>query len=88
MTPVFLQSEAKDGKMIFHFDVPVESPTVRGFAAMMKEGLDGSTAEEILKIPGDFYQQMGLQEVLTNQRLNGLSSILAHMKSLAVKTLT
>lgn len=87
MTPVFLQSEVRDGCMTFHFDVPAESPTVRGFAAVMKEGLDGSNAEEILKIPGDFYQQMGLQEVLTHQRLNGLSAILAHMKALAVKSL-
>lgn len=87
MTPVFVQSEVKDGRMIFHFDVPVESPTVRGLAAIMKEGLDGSNAEEILKIPGDFYQEMGLEEVLTQQRLNGLSAILAHMKALAVKTL-
>lgn len=87
MTPVFIQSEIQDGRMIFHFDVPAESPTVRGFAAIMKAGLDGSSAEEILKIPGHFYQQMGLHEVLTHQRLNGLSAILAHMKALAVKTL-
>ena len=86
MTPVFVQSEVKDGHMVFHFDVPAESPTVRGFAAIMKDGLDGCNAEEILKIPGDFYQQMGLHEVLTHQRLNGLSAILAHMKALAVKT--
>ena len=87
MTPVFVQSEIQNGHMTFHFDVPAESPTVRGFAAIMKEGLDGSSAEDILRIPGDFYQQMGLHEVLTHQRLNGLSAILAHMKALAVKTL-
>jgi len=87
MTPVFVQSEIQNGHMTFHFDVPAESPTVRGFAAIMKEGLDGSSAEDILRIPGDFSQQMGLHEVLTHQRLNGLSAILAHMKALAVKTL-
>jgi cysteine desulfuration protein SufE len=87
MTPVFVQSEVANGRMTFHFDVPAESPTVRGFAAIMKESLDGSTAEDILRVPGDFYQQMGLHEVLTHQRLNGLSAILAHMKALAVKTL-
>ena len=87
MTPVFLQAEVHDGHMIFHFDVPPESPTVRGFAAILKEGLDGSTADAILKVPGDFYQQMGLHEVLTHQRLNGLSAILARMKALAVRSL-
>jgi cysteine desulfuration protein SufE len=85
MTPVFVQAEADAGKMVFHFDVPAESPTVRGFAAMMKEGLDGSTPEEILQVPGDFFQEMGLQQVLSFQRLNGLAALLAHMKRLAVK---
>ena len=84
MTPVFVQAEMKDGKMAFHFDVPTESPTVRGFAAFMKQGLDGSTPEEILHVPGDFFQEMGLQQVLSFQRLNGLGAMLAHMKRLAV----
>ena len=87
MTPVFLQAENQSGKMIFHFEVPAESPTVRGFAALMKEGLDGATPEQILKVPGDFFYAMGLQDVLSFQRLNGISAILAHMKQLAVKAM-
>ena len=87
MTPVFVQAESDNGKMFFHFDVPAESPMVRGFAAFMKQGIDGSTPEEVLQIPGDFYQDMDLQSVLTHQRLNGLSAILAHMKQIAVKSL-
>jgi cysteine desulfuration protein SufE len=88
MTPVFVQAEAESGKMRFHFDVPAESPLVRGFAALMKQGLDGSTPEEILKVPGDFYQEMGLQQVLSFQRLNGLAALLAHMKRLATASIT
>ncbi len=84
MTPVFVQAESVDGKMAFHFDVPAESPTVRGFAAFMKQGLDGCTPEEVLQVPGDFYNEMGLQKVLSFQRLNGLAALLAHMKRLAV----
>jgi sulfur transfer protein SufE len=30
---------------------------------------------------------MGLERVLTNQRLNGISAILAHMKRLALQAL-
>lgn len=85
MTPVHVLSENRQGQLYFHFDVPAESPMVRGFAAFMKEGLDGSLPEEILQVPGDFFMQMGLEKVLTHQRLNGLSAILAHMKQLAVK---
>src|SRR3990172_6521376 len=43
MTPVYVQGETVDGKMRFHFDVPAESPMVRGFSALMKQGLDGCT---------------------------------------------
>jgi len=87
MTPVFIQAEVKEGGMVFYFDVPPESPTVRGYASIMKQGLDGSTPEEILQIPGDFFNEMGLHEVLTHQRLNGLSAILSHLKQIAVKAL-
>ena len=70
--------------MHFYFDVPPESPTVRGYAALLAEGLDGLSPQEILAVPSDFYLEMGLAEVLTHQRMNGISAILAHMKRLAV----
>ncbi len=84
MTPVSVLAEKVDGHLRFHFEVPVESPLVRGLAAVMKQGLDDCSPEEILQVPNDFYYQMGLQNVLTHQRLNGFSAILAHMKQLAV----
>ena len=83
MTPVFIYPEKQDGRLIFHFDIPPEAPTVRGFAAVLKEGLDGTTPEEVTAVPDLFHQQMGLQQVLSGQRLNGISAILAHMKTLA-----
>lgn len=86
MTPVFLLAEKLDGRMVFHFDIPPESPTVRGYAAMMKAGLDGTTPEEILQVPQDFYREMGLDQVLTQQRLNGAEAILARMKQLSLRT--
>ncbi len=75
----------QEGGMFFYFEVPRESPTVRGFAAMMSEGVNGATPEQILQIPSDFYKEMGLHQVLTQQRLNGISAILARMKQLAIK---
>jgi cysteine desulfuration protein SufE len=87
MTPVSVYAQTEDGKMSFYFDVPAESPTVRGFAALLAEGLNGSTPQEVLDTPGDFYLHMGLERVLTSQRLGGISAILAHMKRLAVQTL-
>jgi cysteine desulfuration protein SufE len=84
MTPVFIFAEKQDGLLFYHFDVPPEAPTVRGFAATLQQGIDGSTPEQVQAIPIDFFLQMGLQEVLTGQRLFGISAILAHMKALAL----
>lgn len=86
LTPVFVYAEQKNGRFHYHFDIPPEAPTVRGFAALLQEGLDGATAEEITAVPNEFYLQMGLQHVLSGQRLNGIAAILAHMKTLAETT--
>ncbi len=87
MTPVFVHAELQDGGMYFHFDVPAESPTTRGYAALLAEGLRGCTPEEVLMTPADFPHLMGLHQVLSPQRLNGAGAILAYMKRLAVKAL-
>ena len=84
MTPVSVAAETQDGRMVFYFKVPPESPTVRGFAAIIEEGLRGVTPEQVLNLPAEFYLQMGLQEVLTAQRMNGMAAIVAHVKRLAV----
>jgi cysteine desulfuration protein SufE len=80
MTPVQMMAEKQGDSYIFHFDVPQESPTVRGYASLIMEGVSGCTREEILAIPAEFYLRMGLQDVLTPQRLNGMAAILAHVK--------
>jgi cysteine desulfuration protein SufE len=87
MSPVFVYAEQHDGRMQFYFDVPPEAPTVRGYAALMAEGLNGTTPDEIMAVPGDFFNAMGLQEVITFQRIRGISAILTYMKRLAVQTL-
>jgi cysteine desulfuration protein SufE len=83
MTPVFVFAEEQDGRLTYHFDVPQEAPTVRGYAGLLSEGLNGLTPPELRAVPGEFYLDMGLQKVLTGQRLNGINAILAHMKQLA-----
>jgi cysteine desulfuration protein SufE len=87
MTPVFVHAEMENGGMVFYFDVPPESPTVRGYAAILGQGLKDATPQEILNIPGNFYHQMGLHTVLSTQRLNGLHAILTYLKRLAARQL-
>jgi cysteine desulfuration protein SufE len=86
MTPVFLHGEKKpDGSIQFYFDIPPQSPTVRGLACILASGLNGSTPEEILSVPADFFLPMKLQEAISQQRINGFISVLAHMKQTAVR---
>ena len=83
ITPVFIYAERDNGRLHFHFDIPPEAPTVSGFARILQEGLDGLTAAEVQAVPNEFHQQMGLQTVLSGQRLNGISAMLFHIKNLA-----
>lgn len=86
MTPVCLFAEKEqDGGIVFHLDIPPQSPTVRGLASILTNGLNGSTLEEILSVPADFFLPMKLDEAISQQRLNGFMGVLAHMKQAAVK---
>lgn len=87
MSPVAVFADSANGQINFYFEVPAESPTVRGFAAILQQGTEGLTAEEVLAIPTEFYLEMGLQSVLSSQRMNGMTAILAHMKRLAAESL-
>jgi cysteine desulfuration protein SufE len=85
MTPVFLFGEKQeDGGIIFHFDIPPQSPTVQGLACILATGLNGCKPEEILSVPADFFAPMKLEEAISGQRLNGFRGVLAHMKQVAV----
>ena len=88
MTPVFLFGEKQsDGGVHFYLDIPPQSPTVRGLASILSNGLSGSTPEEILTVPSDFFLPMNLQEAVSQQRINGFMGVLAHMKHEAVRLL-
>lgn len=88
MTPVFLFGERQpNGGIHFHMDIPPQSPTVRGLATILANGLNGCQPEEILSVPADFFLPMNLQEAVSQQRLNGFAGVLAHMKNVALKML-
>ena len=85
MSPVFVHAERQGDAMQYYFDIPEEAPTVRGFAALLAEGLNGLSPEQVLRVPDHFYTEMGLQGVLTGRRLNGIGAILAYMKRLTLR---
>lgn len=80
-TPFFLAEEIdEEGRVHMYFDAPVQAPTTRSFAGVVYEGLNGLPAEEILATPDDFYNKMGLAEVISPLRLRGISAILWRLK--------
>lgn len=79
-TPVFLTTEIVGDAVHFYVDIPPESPTVRGYASILVEGLDGVTPQAILATPDDVYVLLGLPEVITPQRVRGLHALLVYMK--------
>jgi cysteine desulfuration protein SufE len=79
-TPFFLAAEVSDGVVILYFDAPRTSPTTRGFAGVLTEGLNGSRVDEVLAVPADFYTRMGLEEAISTLRLRGVGAILARLK--------
>jgi len=80
-TPLFLHVDAADPEHVrLYFSAPPESPTTRGFAAILAAGLDEQPATDILAVPDDFYTDLGLAALISPLRLRGMSAILARIK--------
>ena len=80
-SPVYLFAEFDSGRVSLYADAPIEAPTVRGFVAMLLEGLNGATVEEVLQVPGDLVDRCGLSEILGMLRVRGLSGVLRRLKA-------
>lgn len=80
-TQFFLHAEVgPDHQVSTWFDCPPESPTTRAFAGILHAGLTGAIAEEVLAVPDDLYQRMGLAAAISPLRVRGGSAILARLK--------
>lgn len=80
-TQFFLRAELQPDRTVTSwFDCPPEAPTTRAFAGILAEGLAGATAEEILAVPEDLYQRMGLAQVISPLRVRGGTAVLARLK--------
>jgi cysteine desulfuration protein SufE len=79
-SPFFLAADVEDGHVALHFQVPKETPTVRGYAGLLEDGLTGSTPDEVLQVPDTFYLDMGLTELVSPLRLRGMGAIMGRVK--------
>lgn len=79
-SPVFIFVEVVDGIVHLHATAPAESPTTRGFASILVQGLDGLSSDEVLAIPADYPQSLGLGEAVSPLRVRGMTGMLARIK--------
>ncbi|MBB5829779.1 SufE family protein [Micromonospora carbonacea] len=80
-TAFFLRAEVNpDRTVTTWFDCPPEAPTTRAFAGILAEGLAGASAAEVLAVPDDLYQRMGLAQAISPLRVRGGTAILARLK--------
>lgn len=82
---VWLHAYAENGKMYYEAD----SNTVitKGIVALLVKVLSNLPPQEVVQHPLAFIQAIQLHEHLSSQRSNGLSSMIAQMKSFAQKAL-
>ena len=79
-SPVFMFVEVDDGIVHLYATAPAESPTTRGFASILAQGLEGLTVQQVLDIPADYPQSLGLAEAVSPLRVRGMTGMLARTK--------
>lgn len=85
-SPLFLTLELEpadgggSGRVRLFFKAPPEAPTTRGFASVLHEGLDGLTVQEILAVPDDMPELLGLTRAITPLRMRGMTAMLGRIK--------
>ena len=79
-SPVYMFVEVDDGIVHLYATAPAESPTTRGFASILAQGLEGLTVQEVLDIPADYPQSLGLAEAVSPLRVRGMTGMLARTK--------
>jgi cysteine desulfuration protein SufE len=80
-SPVYLFVEvgADDTVQLF-VTAPRESPTTRGFASILVQGLSGLSVDEVLAVPDDYPSELGLTEAVSPLRIRGMTALLGRAK--------
>ncbi|MEF2979035.1 SufE family protein [Subtercola sp. YIM 133946] len=80
-SPVFIFVEVDADRVVHMYaTAPAEAPTTRGFASILAQGLSGLTADEVLAVPDDFPQMLGLTQAVSPLRIRGMTGMLGRTK--------
>ena len=80
-SPVYIHVQVEDGVVTMHATAPAEAPTTRGFASILVQGISGLTPDEVLAIPDDYPQSIGLTRAVSPLRLGGMTGMLMRAKN-------
>ena len=78
-TPVFLWVVVNAGRVQIYGHAARESPTVKGFVAILVAAFSGASPEEVLAVKPDLLQRLGLAEALGMTRMRGLTAIMGRI---------
>ena len=81
VSQVFITANLKDGKVWYQSDS--DAQLVKGLVALLIQGLNGLSPQEIMQVSPDFIEETGLKVSLTPSRANGFYNILQLMKKKA-----
>ena len=80
-SPVFIFVDVDEARVVrMYATAPKEAPTTRGFASILVQGLSGLTVEEVLAVPDDYPQDLGLTEAVSPLRIRGMTAMLGRTK--------
>jgi len=80
-SPVSIFVEVDENRIVhLHATAPKEAPTTRGFASILAQGLAGLTVDQVLEVPDDFPNTIGLTEAVSLLRIRGMTAMLARAK--------
>ena len=80
-SPVFIFVDIDDATIVHLYAMaPKEAPTTRGFASILVQGLAGLTVDEVLAVPDDFPNTIGLTEAVSPLRIRGMTALLGRTK--------
>lgn len=80
-SPVYIFVEVDDDRIVHLFaTAPKEAPTTRGFASILAQGLSGLTVDQVLDVPDDFPNTIGLTEAVSPLRIRGMTAMLWRTK--------
>jgi cysteine desulfuration protein SufE len=82
VSQVYITAALESGKV--HYQGDADAQLVKGLVALLIEGLNDLTPEEILQVEPNFIEEMGLKASLTPSRANGFYNIFQMMQKKAL----